>query len=117
MTSGKARIGVGAAIVAGVLYYLFPMGGWKSLPDLVSPQPSIEIRSAMAPLREHFAVKEKLRLRVQHVETQKVLWMFDEDEKSIKSGLSEIEHVFESLPLATKGASQTRRVDAFVNSG
>ncbi len=108
-------ITIAGVLVAGIIIAGQTIGWEKFLAPMLQ-QPRIEISSTVRPSTKTFFASEKMWLKLANVETDRVYWLFDEDDSLIRGGV-QIQHGFDFDPKTPTGTETYRRVDAFYKDG
>jgi len=110
----KTLVLVGVALVAGALFWIFQLGGYRIIQEYFEKQPTIQAATTRT-IGGPFLAGEKIRFSLQNVQSDKIFWFFDE--KDWLPGDLEIEYTFgydESQPF---GIKKSHRVDVFFRYG
>ena len=104
---------LGAALGAGAAAALIAGGAWLYHYAIVP----IDVTSARGPDVRNFIAGEELRFSLKGVQSERVFWVFDEDQKSVvETRGPEIKYTFQ-FESNKKEPVWNRRVDAFFKSG
>jgi hypothetical protein len=115
MSSKEMAVGIGTAVVAGTLYWLFGAGGMDVVKDWIK-SPSVNVRSESRSFGEDiFFATEKLNFSLKNVRSERVFWIFDE-KVVIPSGIT-MDFAFEFLTNSPPDAANDHRVDAIYRRG
>lgn len=114
----KLLYGAAVILVAGLAYWFFQAGGQRTILEWFktwSETPMIEATSTTRSDVDKFIAGEKIRFSLKLVQTDKVFWLFDDNE--IIPGSIEIEYGFPFEPTQPLGITTVHRVHAFFRSG
>jgi hypothetical protein len=115
MNLKEGLLALGTVAVAGLVIAGQTIG-WEKVLGPIASRPKIESSSRNRPFTKTFLAEEKIRFKLNTVDTDRVYWLFDESDPFVR-GSVEVEHSFRFDEKTPEGIERVRRVDAFYKEG